>query len=364
MPNLFVAKPKTARIHGPKGKGQPGRRGKTTPTKVAPTPKSRPVLKMLMLFLAGFVGLVALLWLFGPREPGRFDPPAIAELPEDLDAFLYQQETGVRPEVSRRIVWAGRPAVKTPVAIVYVHGFSATSQEIRPVPDLIAAWRGSNLYFARLAGHGLDGASVGQARVSDWARDLAEAVAIGQQIGEKVVLIGASTGGTLAALAANDPALGAQIDGVVLISPNFGLRARGAFLLRQPLARHWLPLIAGRERCFEPKNDRHREFWTTCYPVTATLPMAALVDQANSVSYGDAHQPLLVMWSEADQVVDPAATKKVLASWGGPVTKMPVTMGPGDDPSAHVIAGDILSPGQTAPVATRINGWITQNFGE
>lgn len=319
---------------------------------------------MFMLFLAGLAGLLVLLWLFGPREPGQFEPPSVAELPEDLDAWLYQQETGVRPEISRRIVWAGRPATKTPVALVYLHGFSATSQEIRPVPDLIAAWRGSNLYFARLSGHGLDGASLDQARVSDWARDVAEAVAIGHRIGEKVVLIGASTGGTLAALAARDPVLGPQIDGVVLVSPNFGLQARGAFLLRQPLARQWLPLIAGRERCFDPKNDRHREFWATCYPITATLPMAALVDEATSKNYGDAHQPLLALWSDADQVVDPAATKKVLASWGGPVTEVPVTMGPGDDPSAHVIAGDILSPGQTAPVATRINGWITQNFGE
>ncbi|WBU59110.1 alpha/beta hydrolase [Paracoccus albus] len=319
---------------------------------------------MFMLLLAGLIALVLLLWFFGPREPGRFQPPEIAELPEDLDAWLYQQETGVRPEVSRRIVWAGRPATKTPVALVYLHGFSATSQEIRPVPDLIAAWRGANLYFARLAGHGLDGASLDQARVSDWARDVAEAVAIGKRIGEKVVLIGTSTGGTLATQAARDPVLGPQIDGVVLISPNFGLKARGAFLLRQPLARQWLPLIAGRERCFDPRNERHREYWTTCYPITATLPIAALVAQANSVSYADARQPLLMLWSDDDQVVDIGAMKAAMGSWGGPVTEMPVTMGPGDDPSAHVIAGDVLSPGQTAPVATRINGWITQNFGE
>lgn len=317
-----------------------------------------------MIILIGFVGLVALLWFFGPREPGEFNPPVISELPEDLDGFLYQEEAGVRPEISRRIVWAGRPATKTPVAIVYLHGFSATSQEIRPVPDLIAAWRGSNLYFARLGGHGLDGASLGQASVADWARDVAEAVAIGHRIGDKVVVIGASTGGTLAALAARDPVLGPQIDGVVVIAPNFGMKARGAFLLRQPLARHWLPLIAGRERCIEPRNDKQREFWTICYPIVATLPLAAVVETAQSVSYADAQQPLLMMWSELDQVVDPEEMKKALASWGGQVTQLPVTIGPGDDPSAHVIAGDILSPGQTAPVATRINGWITQNFGE
>ena len=319
---------------------------------------------MSILVLTGVLGLVVLLWLIGPREPGRFDPPQVAELPEDLDAWLYQQESGVRPEVSRRIVWAGRPATKTPVALVYIHGFSATSQEIRPVPDLIAAWRGANLYFARLSGHGMDGASLGQARVSDWARDLAEAIAIGHRIGEKVVLIGTSTGGTLAALAARDPVLGPQIDGVVLVSPNFGLQARGSFLLRQPLARQWLPLLAGRERCFDPASDRQREFWTVCYPMVATLPMAALVAEAAGSNYAEAKQPLLVLWSDADQVVDPAAMQKALSNWGGQVTRLPVVTGPGDDASGHVIAGDIMSPGQTAPVATRINGWITQNFGE
>ncbi|TXB71318.1 alpha/beta fold hydrolase [Paracoccus aurantiacus] len=314
--------------------------------------------------LAVILGVIVLILLFGPREPGTFRPPAIAELPEDLDAWLYQEESGVRPEVSKRIVWAGRPNVKTPVALVYLHGFSATSQEIRPVPDLIAAWRGSNLYFARLSGHGLDSESMATARVSDWSRDVAEAIAIGKRIGEKVVVIGTSTGGTLAALAARDPVLGPDISGVVLISPNFGLKARGAFALRLPLARHWLPLIGAGTRCFEPRNDRHREYWTSCYPTVALLPMAALLDEAKKGSFADAHQPLLALFSKDDQVVDADATRAVLQSWGGKVTEAEVTLGPGDDPSGHVIAGDILSPGQTAPVATRINGWITQTFGE
>ncbi|WBU58108.1 alpha/beta hydrolase [Paracoccus sediminicola] len=318
----------------------------------------------LLTLLVALAGSGALIWMFGPRESGRFNPPEIAELPENLDAYLYQEESGVRPEVSRRIVWAGRTGEKTPVSLVYLHGFSASSEEIRPVPDLIAAWRGANLYFARLSGHGLDGASLGTARVSDWARDVAEAIAIGQRIGEKVVVIGGSTGGTLAVMAARDPKLGRLIDGVVLISPNFGLRNRWAFLARWPLARHWLPLIAGRERCFEPRNEKHREYWTSCYPMTAVLPMVALVAEANGSDFSDVGQPLLAIRSEADEVVDPAATARFLDGWGGEVTDMPISLGPGDDASSHVIAGDILSPGQTAPVATRINGWITQNFGE
>ncbi|WBU62668.1 alpha/beta hydrolase [Paracoccus aerodenitrificans] len=343
----------------------PRRSGKGGEGRAEPrAPKGRKMLSLSLLLLLAVIVIVALIWAFGPRESGRFEPPQIGELPEDLDAYLYQEESGVPPEVSRRIVWAGRTGVRTPVAIVYLHGFSATSQEIRPVPDLIAAWRGANLYFARLNGHGLDGASMGTAHVSDWARDVAEAVAIGRRIGKQVILIGSSTGGTLAAMAARDPQLGRLIDGVVLVSPNFGLKNGWAFLARQPLARHWLPLLGGRERCFEPKNEAHRKFWTTCYPLTAILPMVALVAEATSTGYAEANQPLLALWSRNDQIIDAAAIPRVLESWGGDVTESPVSLGPGDDPSAHVIAGDILSPGQTAPVAARINGWITQNFGE
>ena len=324
----------------------------------------RRLMVIVLTILAVALAVLLLIWAFAPREPGRFEPPEVAALPDDLDAWLYQQESGVRPEVARRIVWAGRTGVKTPVALVYLHGFSASSQEIRPVPDLVAAWRGSNLYFARLGGHGLDGESLAAARVSDWSRDVAEAIAIGKRIGEKVVVIGTSTGGTLAAQAARDPVLGPQIDGVVLISPNFGLKARGAFVLNLPLARYWLPLIAGRERCMTPKNEKHREYWTSCYPIVALLPVAALVVEANRGDYAAATQPLLALWSEADHVVDPEATKRILSEWGGEVTRAPVAVGPDDDASTHVIAGDVLSPGQTAPVATRINGWITENFGE
>ncbi|MFV0410210.1 MAG: alpha/beta hydrolase [Paracoccus sp. (in: a-proteobacteria)] len=319
---------------------------------------------MTLITLAALAGLIAMILLLGPREPGAFNPPEIAELPEDLDTWLYQQESGIRPEVSRRIVWAGRPGVKTPVALVYLHGFSASSQEIRPVPDLIAAWRGSNLYYTRLSGHGMDAQSLATARIDDWVRDVAEAIAIGRRIGDKVVVIGTSTGGTLAALAARDPELGKSIDAVVLISPNFGLRHRGAFLARQPLARYWLPPLAGRERCVQPVNENHRRYWTTCYPLTAILPMVALVREAAHADYSGTQQPLLALWSDADQVVDPEDTRRILDGWGGKVTREPVTLGPGDDAAGHVITGDVLSPGQTAPVAARINGWITRNFGE
>ena len=39
------------------------------------------------------------------------------------------------------------------------------------------------------------------------------------------------------------------------------------------------------------------------------------------------------------------------------MTLVPIEPGPGDDPDAHVLAGDILSPGLTETVTARIVSW-------
>ena len=80
-------------------------------------------------------------------------------------------------------------------------------------------------------------------------------------------------------------AWGLEIDGVVLISPNFGLKARGAFVLNLPLARYWLPLIAGRERCMTPKNEKHRDYWTSCYPIVSLLPVELILQVGSSAGF-------------------------------------------------------------------------------
>ncbi|WP_201742058.1 histidinol dehydrogenase [Mangrovicoccus ximenensis] len=67
--------------------------------------------------------------------------------------------------------------------------------------------------------------------------------------------------------------------------------------------------------------------------------------------------PAIFFFSDSDQVVDPAAVRQAAAAWGAPAELVPLEMGPGDDPSAHVIAGDILSPGQSLSMADRVISW-------
>ncbi|MDO5657148.1 MAG: alpha/beta hydrolase [Paracoccus sp. (in: a-proteobacteria)] len=307
--------------------------------------------------IAALALIVAAVILLRPAP--RFAPQPVM-LEQDLDAMLAAQEQGIAPELAARIIWAGRPDVPTPVAIVYLHGFSASPEEIRPVPDQVAQALGANLYFARLGGHGQGAAAMGEASVAGWAQDVAQAVAMGRALGERVVVIGTSTGATLAALAARDPQIGGEIDAVVMLSPNFALQNRAAPLLTLPLARHWLPLIAGRERCFETRSDDHARFWTPCYPTRALIPMAELVRLSAQGDYAEATQPLLILADPRDRVVDPQAAQPVAATWGGPVTLTEITTPEGDDPDHHVIAGRIMSPQNTPAITAEITNWLRE----
>lgn len=312
--------------------------------------------------LLAFLLLIGALWLFGPREEVNreisFDE---SSLPDDLDRYLAEGEarfSDITPGVEKRILWQGEAGARTDLAIVYLHGFSATSEEIRPVPDRVAEVLGANLYYARLAGHGRSGAAMAEATAGDWLNDTAEALAIGRRIGREVLVIATSTGGTLAAVAATDAGLIDAVKGIVFVSPNFRLRNPAAAILTMPLARYWGPLVAGKELGFEPLNDGHARYWTTRYPAAAAFPMGALVRYARGLDYSGVTTPALFLYSEADRVVSARATRQVAARWGGVVEEIAVQLPPGDDPFNHVIAGDILSPGNTEATVDAILGWV------
>lgn len=311
--------------------------------------------------LLGFFLLLGAIWVLAPEEPVdrniSFDASV---LPEDLQAWLDSREiqfSDIRPEAAKRIVWAGAEGVKTPFAVVYLHGFSASAEEIRPVPDEVAAALGVNLFYTRLAGHGRSGAAMAEVSAGDWIEDLAEAMAIGRRLGDRVLVISTSTGATLAAIGATDPALSDGLAGIVMVSPNFGVRSLAGRILDMPFARVWASVVAGETRSFEPQTEAQARHWTTSYPTVALFPMAALVRHARGLDFSAATIPALVLYSPDDQVVDPARTEAVMADWGGPVQMERRKMGPQDDAYSHVIAGRALSPGQTAATVALILGW-------
>ena len=169
--------------------------------------------------------------------------------------------------------------------------------------------------------------------------------------------MGTSTGGTLAAIAATDPQLNAGLAGTVLISPNFGLHAPAQWLLDAPFIESWGARLAGETRSFTPLNAEQGRHWTTEYPTESLYPMARLIRAASAADYAKATTPALILYAPADQVIDPAHIPPVMDAWAGPTQVELREMQGDDDPFSHVIAGDILSPGQTEPVINIITDW-------
>ena len=86
-----------------------------------------------------------------------------------------------------------------------------------------------------------------------------------------MVVIGTSTGASLATWAAAQPGLSDGIATIIEISPNYGLQAAGADLLLLPWGKQIAELTIGKERSFEPVNALNALLWTTRYP-TAGRP--------------------------------------------------------------------------------------------
>ena len=292
---------------------------------------------------------VAGMWAFGPREPvavaASFDARKFGEGVQVYFESVEADVDGLVEGAEKRVIWAGPAETRTPVAVVYIHGFSSSPEELRPVPDRVAQALGANLVFARMAGHGVKpGEKLAEASAHDWMQDVAEALAAGRAVGEEVIVITTSTGGTLMAEAALQPELAEGVKGIVFVSPNFGINDPLAFMLTWPGARWFVPALAGEMREWEPESEAHAKFWTTRYPTVAALPLAALVQHAAAQDYSGVRIPALFYYSEGDRVVLPEETKRIAGAWGGPVT---VSLLPDDAEvvdTRHVIAGDIRSP--------------------
>lgn len=319
------------------------------------------------MFYAIALALAALAaaYLLGPRAVAdptvRFDATSIGPDPEAYLAAREAEHANIRDGLAKEIVWAdANQRQRTPISIVYLHGFSASKGEIRPLPDLIAKELGANLFFTRLAGHGQDGAAMGNATAEDWIADTAEALAIGRVIGDRVVVIATSTGATLASWAATQPDLAEDVAAMIMVAPNYRINGTGAGLLSGPWAAQISRILLGPKRGFEPANELQASLWTSTYPTAALMPLAATVAMTRTASVEDIDIPALFVFSDADKVVDPRATHEVIARWGAPTRSVLVT--DADDPNRHVVAGDAYSPSTTQRLAAEAVAWLRETL--
>lgn len=282
------------------------------------------------------------------------------ELPPDLDRYLAESESRFKdivPGTEKKIIW-NNPAKKdkTKISIIYLHGFSATRPEVSPLCENIAKSLSANLYFTRLRGHGRGTEAMKGITVNDWLTDTVEAVEIGRRIGEKVIIISTSTGGTLTAWYGLEKDT-KDILGVVMISPNFYPARSSSRILTWPWGKQLGRLILGEYREWKPQNEMHAKYWTYRQPSEIAVTMMGLVDMLMKMDFSKFNLPMLMIVSPKDKVVNVPLAKKRFEEASSRVKEI-YEVTDSVDGSSHVVAGDILSPNTTGKLSSEITRFI------
>ncbi len=309
--------------------------------------------------LAGAAILVAAVLLlvgFTTPDPLVYEP-TLPDLPDDLDSWLASSEAEAASryplvqDTEKRIRWQ-QPGVRTDVAVLYLHGFSATRQEISPVPEMVADALGANLYETRLAGHGRVSGSMLDTTAEDWLDDAAEALSIGERIGKRIVIVATSTGATLAVAMLGEERM-RHVDAIIMISPNFGPIDSSAKWVTRPGGLLLTRLLAEPTQVWQAQNEEQERFWSTSYPTAAAIEVMRLVDRARSSLSRAFSQNVLMFYSLGDKVVSPGAFLDAFDAMDAQHKQAIEIFGAGD-PKDHVLAGRILSPNKNEEIAAMI----------
>lgn len=235
--------------------------------------------------IVAFLLLIFLAYWQGPRP--IFEQVSSVIIPIDIpiqqiDSTINTFESqfpNIKPENESRIIWADS-VKKTPYSMVYLHGFSAGVMESDPVHQILAKKYGCNLYLARLSHHGLSGKDAFEGLTpAALMNSAAYAIAIGQVIGDQVILVSCSTGSTLSIyLTANNPQL---IAAQIMYSPNTAIDDPTAILLNKPWGRELTKAVIGDYRVGDSTKigTPIEQYWTLTYRSEALIALQELLDQ-------------------------------------------------------------------------------------
>lgn len=304
--------------------------------------------KAVKVLLALVVAVVAI-YLLGTRASEAELDATPLELRTDLhelDAMLRERESkhvSLKPDNEASITWANDSVAQTEYAVVFLHGFSASKMEGRPVTTAFARTFGMNLFEPRLIGHGLDtvDALIGLTP-ENYLHSAKEAIAIGKVIGKKVIVMGSSTGATWALyLAAHDP----DIAAVMCYSPNIAIFDPNAKLITGPWGLQLARLLSGgKSRGFEATEEIQR-YWQTSYRLESIVTVQSVLDATmRPETFQSIKQPVFVgcyykNQTEQDRTVSVQAMRDMMPLLGTAPERKRLVEFP--DAPGHVITNDM-----------------------
>jgi pimeloyl-ACP methyl ester carboxylesterase len=308
-------------------------------------------MKRILLFMAIPVVAIVIIYLAGPQPSTPVFSKVIPAVPTEataLEQYISENEGKhkLKPNNEARIVWADSSRQRTSYSIVYLHGFSASQMEGDPIHRRLAKEFGCNLFLARLADHGIDTTeALLQFTADRFWESSKEALAIGKAIGDKVILVSTSTGGTTAVLlAAEYPN---DVYALINLSPNIALRDPAAFLLNDPwglqIAR---TVMGGNYRQWVPDPERAK-YWNSKYRLESLVQLEELVESSmTEETFKKIHQPSLTLYyfkneEEQDPEVSVDAMLNMHAKLATPDSLKVMTAMP--NTGAHVLGSSLVS---------------------
>lgn len=244
-------------------------------------------MKLFLKLTAGIFAILLLLFVIGPTvEAPIIDKPLpkLGLTVDEITEWVIEKESKIstiKPDNESKVIFVDSIPTQTEYAIVYLHGFSGSGEDGAPVHEQVAASIGANLYIPRLYAHGLEENDESMLEYTgekslDSAR---EALAIGKILGKKVILMGTSTGSTLAlALAAKHPDLAA----LVLYAPNIRINHPLDFVATLPWGLQLIRQVqGGKYNVIEGQTiSEKRQYWTWKYRLESVVQMQKLLETA------------------------------------------------------------------------------------
>jgi pimeloyl-ACP methyl ester carboxylesterase len=314
--------------------------------------------------------LIIGLYLLGPtphRNVWSTELPQVPQEPAALEQYIAANEAQhkLKPDNEARIIWNDSTKKKTPYSIVYLHGFSASQEEGNPVHVDFAKKFGCNLYLARMADHGVDTTEQLMNFNGDRFYESAkEALMIGKAIGEKVIVMSTSTGGTVGlVMAAEFPD---DVHALVNMSPNIAINNGTIWLANN----HWGLQIArlvvgGDYQVITDFEESRLQYWNAKYRLEAVSALQEMIeDKMNKSTFEKVKCPSLTLYyykneQEQDPTVKVSAMLEMEEQLGTPADMKVATAIP--NAGAHVIGGRLASK-DIPSVQQAINDFAVQKL--
>jgi esterase/lipase len=269
----------------------------------------------------------------------------------DLENNINRSENsikGIKPDNQARIIWAdSSKKEKTKIAFLYLHGFSASQAEGDPVHKDLAKKYNANLYLSRLAEHGIDMGDSSMINLTAEAYEASaeDAFSIAKKLGDEVVVIGTSAGGTLSLyLATRHP----EIKAIVLYSPCVKLYDNTAMILDKPWGLQIARIVSGGPvRKFESESKVHANYWQLDYRIEALVALQSLISNTMKPEvFSNVKCPVFLGYYykneiEQDKTVSVPAMLKMFDELGTPAALKQKKAFP--EAGAHVIGSYIRS---------------------